>query len=55
MIVFENTLDRKNDLDREAIEGILCSLRWHKNLWFILLTSSTSLYVKLIFLQNQTR
>jgi hypothetical protein len=27
----------------------------HKNLWFILLTSSTLLYVRLTFLHNQTR
>jgi hypothetical protein len=45
----------RNDLDREALEGILGSLRWHKNLWFILLTSSTLLYVRLTFLHNQTR
>jgi hypothetical protein len=32
----------------------LGSLRWHKNLWFNLLTSSTSLYVRLTFLHNQT-
>jgi hypothetical protein len=31
------------------------SLRWHKNLWFILLTSSTLFYVRLMFLHNQTR
>jgi hypothetical protein len=43
-----------NDLDREAPEGILGSLRWHKNLWFILLTSSSLLYIKLTFLHNQT-
>jgi hypothetical protein len=30
-------------------------LRWLKNLWFILLTSSTLLYVRLTFLHNQTR
>jgi hypothetical protein len=30
-------------------------LSWHKNLWFILLTSSTLLYVRLTFLHNQTR
>jgi hypothetical protein len=40
-------LDYENPLDREALEGILGSLRWHKNLWFILLTSSTILYVRL--------
>jgi hypothetical protein len=45
----------RNDLDREALEGILGSLRWHKNLWFILLTSSTLLYARLSFLHNQTR
>jgi hypothetical protein len=45
----------RNDLDREALERILGSLRWHKNLWFILLTSSTLLYVRLTFLHNQTR
>jgi hypothetical protein len=45
----------RNDLDREALEGILGSLRWHKNLWFILLTSSTLLYARLTFLHNQTR
>jgi hypothetical protein len=45
----------RNDLDREALEGILGSLGWHKNLWFILLTSNTLLYVKLTFLHNQTR
>jgi hypothetical protein len=45
----------RNVLDREALEGILGSLGWHKNLWFILLTSSTLLYVKLTFLHNQTR
>jgi hypothetical protein len=45
----------RNDLDWEALEGILGSLRWHKNLWFILLTSSTLLYVILTFLHNQTR
>jgi hypothetical protein len=28
----------RNDLDREVLEGILGSLKWHKNLWFILLT-----------------
>jgi hypothetical protein len=37
----------RNDLDREALEGILGSLRWHKNLWFIFLTSGTLLYVRL--------
>jgi hypothetical protein len=45
----------RNDLDWEALEGILGSLRWHKNLWFILLTSSTLLCVRLTFLHNQTR
>jgi hypothetical protein len=45
----------RNDLDREALEEILGSLRWHKNLWFILLTSSTLLYARLTFLYNQTR
>jgi hypothetical protein len=45
----------RNDLDREALEGILGSLRWHKNLWCILLTSSTLPYVRLTFLYNQTR
>jgi hypothetical protein len=45
----------RKDLDREALEGILGSLRWHKNLWFNLLTSSTLLYVRLTFLHNQTR
>jgi hypothetical protein len=45
----------RNDQDREALEGILGSLRWHKNLWFILLTSSTLLYVRLTLLHNQTR
>jgi hypothetical protein len=45
----------RNDLDWEALEGILGSLRWHKNLWFSLLTSSTLLYVRLTFLHNQTR
>jgi hypothetical protein len=45
----------RNDLDREALEGILGSLRWHKNLWFILLTTSTLLYVRLTFLYNQTK
>jgi hypothetical protein len=44
-----------NDIDREALEGILGSLRWHKNLWFISLTSSTLHYVGLTFLHNQTR
>jgi hypothetical protein len=44
-----------NDLDREALEGIFGSLRRLKNLWFILLTSNTLLYVKLTFLHNQTR
>jgi hypothetical protein len=33
----------------------LGSLRWHKNLWFILLTSSTLSYVRLTLLHNQTR
>jgi hypothetical protein len=45
----------RNDLDREALEGILGSLRWHKNLWFILLASSTLPYVRLTLLHNQTR
>jgi hypothetical protein len=45
----------RNDVDREALEEILGSLRWHKNLWFILLTSSTLLYTRLAFLHNQTR
>jgi hypothetical protein len=45
----------RNDLDQEALEGILGSLRWLKNLWFILLTSSTLIYVRLTFLHNQTR
>jgi hypothetical protein len=45
----------RKDLDREALEGILGSLRWHKNLWFNLLTSSTLLYVRRTFLHNQTR
>jgi hypothetical protein len=35
--------------------NFLGSLRWHKNLWFILLTSSTLLYVRLTLLHNQTR
>jgi hypothetical protein len=38
----------RNDLDREALEGILGSLRWHKNLWFNLLTSSTLLMSDLL-------
>jgi hypothetical protein len=38
-----------NGLDREALEGVLGSLRWHKDLWFNLLTSSTSHYVRLTF------
>jgi hypothetical protein len=45
----------RNGLDREAPEGILGSLRWHKNIWFILLTPSTLLYIRLTFLHNQTR
>jgi hypothetical protein len=45
----------KDKLDREALEGILGSFRWLINLWFILLTSSTLLYVRLTFLHNQTR
>jgi hypothetical protein len=44
----------RNDQDREALEWILGSLRWHKNLWFILLTSSTLSYVRLTLLHNQT-
>jgi hypothetical protein len=43
----------RNDLDREALEEILDSLKWHKNLWFIWLTSSTLLYVRLTLLHNQ--
>jgi hypothetical protein len=38
-----------------GLEGILDSLRWRKNLWCILLNSSTLLYVRLTFLYNQTR
>jgi hypothetical protein len=34
--------------------GNLGSLRWHKNLWFILLISSTLIHVRLSFLHNQT-
>jgi hypothetical protein len=45
----------RNDIAREALERILGSLRWLKNLWFILLTFSTLLYVRLTFLHNQTR
>jgi hypothetical protein len=45
----------RNDLDREALEGISGSLRWHKNLWFIFLTSSTLFYVRLTLLHDQTR
>jgi hypothetical protein len=44
----------KDKLDREALEGFLGSFRWLINLWFILLTSSTLLYVRLTFLHNQT-
>jgi hypothetical protein len=40
----------KDKLDREALEG-----GGLFNLWFILLTSSTLLYVRLTFLHNQTR
>jgi hypothetical protein len=36
-------------------EKFLGSLRWHKNIWFILLTTSTLLYVRLTLLHNQTR
>jgi hypothetical protein len=45
----------KDKIDREALEGILSSFTWLINLWFILLTSSTLLYVRLTFLHNQTR
>jgi hypothetical protein len=44
----------KDKLDRETLKGILGSFRWLINLWFILLTSSTLLYVRLTFLHNQT-
>jgi hypothetical protein len=33
---------------------LVLTLRWHKNLWFILLTSSTLFYVRLTLLHNQT-
>jgi hypothetical protein len=45
----------KDKLDLEALEGILGSFRWLNNLWFILLTPSTLLYVRLTFLHNLTR
>jgi hypothetical protein len=45
----------KDKLDRETLEGIFGSSMWIFNLWFILLTSSTLLYVRLTFLDNQTR
>jgi hypothetical protein len=45
----------KDEIEREALEGILGSVRWLINLWFILLTSSTLLYVRLAFVHNQTR
>jgi hypothetical protein len=43
------------EIDREALEGILGSVRWLINLWFILLTSSTLLIVRLTFSHNQPR
>jgi hypothetical protein len=45
----------KDKLDGEALEGILGSSRWLNNLWSILLTSSTLLYVRLTLMHNQTR
>jgi hypothetical protein len=45
----------KDKLDREALEEILGSFRWLNNLWFILLTPSTLLSVRLTFMHNQTR
>jgi hypothetical protein len=36
----QNMLVRKDNLDREALEGILGSFRGLINLWFILLTSN---------------
>jgi hypothetical protein len=38
----------RNDLDRVALEGILGSLSWHKNLWFNLLISSSLLMSDLL-------
>jgi hypothetical protein len=40
---------------REAPEGIWGSLGWLINAWFISLTPSTLLYVRLTFWHNQTR
>jgi hypothetical protein len=45
----------KDNSDREGLEEILGSFRWLINLWFILLTSITLLYVKLTLSHNQTR
>jgi hypothetical protein len=53
--IFKTRWSVKDKLDREALEGILGSFRWLINLWFILLTSSTFIYVRLTFLHNQTR
>jgi hypothetical protein len=43
----------KMNVVQEALEGILGSFRWLINLWFILLTPSTLLYVRLTFLHNK--
>jgi hypothetical protein len=53
--IFKIRWSVKDNLDREVLEGILGSFRCLINLWFILLTSSTLLYVRLTFLHNQTR
>jgi hypothetical protein len=45
----------KDEIDREALEGIFGFFQVAFNLWFILLTSNTLLYVRLTFLHNQTR
>jgi hypothetical protein len=52
----QNTLVRKDNLDREALEGILGSFRGLINLWFIFVNfQQILLSVRLTFSPNQTR